>query len=171
MRLRIPARIVGVALCGGLLGGSAGCESSAPTRSAGPPRIAADARWESVAQDLVLMRTRDEAIRRRVAEGGGAATPEARTELKELTDHNTARLRQIVDAVGWPREQQVGERAAAAAWYLLERADADPGFQMQVLERLRPLVDQGELPRDEFDSLWKSVSGRAGGSPAESQGG
>ncbi|WP_245228116.1 DUF6624 domain-containing protein [Xanthomonas bromi] len=49
-------------------------------------------------------------------------------------DHdNTAWLKQVVAAHGWPGRRLVGEDGANAAWTLVQHADADPAFQAQAL--------------------------------------
>jgi len=51
---------------------------------------------------------------------------------------NAARLRSIVDAVGWPSRSLVGEDAADAAWLLLQHL-GDSAFQRKCLEFMKAL--------------------------------
>ena len=58
---------------------------------------------------------------------------------------NTAELKQIVAACGWPR----GEKASHNAWLLAQHADKDPEFQRAARDLLKAAVKKGEAaPRD-----------------------
>ena len=70
---------------------------------------------------------------------------------------NTAWLKDIVSKEGWPRISDVGEKASRAAWLLVQHADADPLFQLDVLERMEPLVEQGEVLPGNFAYLYDRV--------------
>jgi hypothetical protein len=54
--------------------------------------------------------------------------------LAEADARHTARLRSIVDEIGWPRAELVGREAARDAWLLAQHADQDPELQARVLE-------------------------------------
>jgi hypothetical protein len=73
-------------------------------------------------------------------------------------DHaNTEWLKGIVAAQGWPRVSVVGERAAGAAWLLVQHADADPAFQLQALRLMEPLVATGEVSKQNYAYLYDRV--------------
>lgn len=63
-----------------------------------------------------------------------------------VDEHNTARLKQIIDEIGWPRISQVGFEAAQDAWLLAQHADADVAFQESCLIAIR------QLSADEYQS-------------------
>lgn len=46
---------------------------------------------------------------------------------------NTARMKEIVGAIGWPTRSKVGEQAEHMAWLLVQHADLDPEFQKHCL--------------------------------------
>jgi hypothetical protein len=50
---------------------------------------------------------------------------------------NTARLREIVETIGWPTVSRVGVAAEHAAWLLAQHATHDLPFQKRVLDILR----------------------------------
>src|SRR5690348_14187137 len=47
-------------------------------------------------------------------------------------------LKPMVNAHGFPTVQQVGVEGVEHAWMLVQHADADPDFQVKVLEELKP---------------------------------
>jgi hypothetical protein len=105
--------------------------------------------------ELLGMMAEDQAARRRLlrhprpATGGPARAPtgEEREDLeraREIDARNTARMRAIVRARGWPGRSMVGEDGAHAAWLLVQHADADPAFQRTCLGLLGEAVRAGE---------------------------
>lgn len=76
----------------------------------------------------------------------------------EARDHaNTAWLKGVVAAHGWPKRSQVGDSAAKAAWLLVQHADADPAFQVRALRLMEPLVATGEADRKNYAYLYDRV--------------
>jgi len=59
---------------------------------------------------------------------------------------NTATLRRITTAHGWPGRTLVGEEAADAAWLIAQHADADTEFQNWARELLEQAVKLGDAP-------------------------
>lgn len=57
---------------------------------------------------------------------------------------NTAWLRGVIDATGWPSIDRVGADGAEAAWLLAQHADADPVFQRRCLELMTARVGRGQ---------------------------
>lgn len=64
---------------------------------------------------------------------------------------NLKRLREIIDAHGWPGRSQVGERAAMAAFLIVQHADlAD---QKSLLPLLQQAAEAGEMDRSQLAML------------------
>jgi hypothetical protein len=57
---------------------------------------------------------------------------------------NTDRMRQILDAHGWPGHSMVGKDGAHAAWALIQHADRDLDLQRRGLELMRQAVEKDE---------------------------
>src|SRR5262245_47910462 len=94
-------------------------------RSAPSPTSIAEIRAE-----LVSMRDRDQEIRHAMATAGWSElTPQQVHECERIDRENTARLKQIIDRIGWPTISRVGAQASSAAWLLVQHADAEPEFQ------------------------------------------
>lgn len=51
----------------------------------------------------------------------------------EVDRSNTARLKVIIDEIGWPTISKVGSEASTAAWLLAQHADSDRPFQERAL--------------------------------------
>jgi uncharacterized protein DUF6624 len=105
--------------------------------------IAALALGAAVAQpglrdELLAMVSIDQKARQRVVESN-FKDEKALANMAALDAKHTARLKQMVAAYGWPGKTLVGERAAHAAWLLVQHADADPAFQRRCLELMEKL--------------------------------
>ncbi|TMR98383.1 hypothetical protein EJK15_13250 [Nonomuraea basaltis] len=57
---------------------------------------------------------------------------------------NTDRMRQILDAHGWPGYALVGKDGAHAAWALIQHADLDLDLQRRGLELMRQAVEKDD---------------------------
>jgi hypothetical protein len=78
-------------------------------------------------------------------------------EMMVRDDDNTQWLKQVVSEHGWPKISDVGRTAAGAAWLLVQHADADPVFQVQVLQAMEPLLAEGEVEPQSYALLYDRV--------------
>lgn len=63
----------------------------------------------------------------------------------KVDQENTARMKKIVEAHGWPGKSLVGTDGAFAAWLLVQHADADPEFQAYCLELMKDAYKSDEV--------------------------
>lgn len=76
---------------------------------------------------------------------------------------NLPKIKKIVAEHGsLPGARQVGADGVSAAWLLVQHADRDPAFQQQVLDRIMPLVESGEVSSREIALLTDRVLVNAG---------
>lgn len=91
--------------------------------------------FSHTAEELLAMADADQAMRNRSLQGG---------DWDSTIDHrNTSHLKELINAMGWPKISVVGKKAAEAAWLLAQHADHDPEFQARCLELMK------QLPSDE----------------------
>jgi hypothetical protein len=110
--------------------------------------------------ELLKMRQADQDMRFRVM---AAAEDPAQRNTKAFHDlmqqaggvdtKNTARMKEIIAAHGWPGVKLVGADGASAAWLLVQHADADREFQKQCLELMSKAVEQGDASGRELAYL------------------
>jgi hypothetical protein len=106
----------------------AGCAAPAPspTPTTASP-VAECPPGDELAAELLAMLERDQAGR---TGGQDLEGDPARTE----------RLREVLDACGWPTYSLVGEEAEDAAWAIAQHSDHDVEFQRRALELLTDAV-------------------------------
>ena len=66
----------------------------------------------------------------------------------EVDRDNTRWLIELVRRQGWPTRSHVGERAAHAAWLLVQHGDQDPAWQRRCLDLMRAAPDGEVSPGD-----------------------
>jgi hypothetical protein len=108
---------------------------------------------EGLRQEL-LKRTREdqdarkkliELTSRRHAENDKTLSESAEFKsLRDIDRKNTAWLKMVVTAHGWPGKSAVGEDGAQAAWLLVQHADHDRDFQKQCL---KPIEDEANVDK------------------------
>lgn len=134
--------------------------------------LVAGPRGETLADALTARTLGEQMMRFAAGWGSGGETrgapqlsPRATTVLQayagigiaERDYANTDWLKGIVARQGWPVISKVGERAADAAWLLVQHADADPPFQLRALRLMEPLVAKGEVSPRNFAYLYDRV--------------
>lgn len=100
---------------------------------------------QRIAVELKAMMETDQDMRERNPQDG-------KMWDEEVDKMNTARMREIVATIGWPTISKYGERAAHAAWLLVQHADEDPEFQEEVLAHMKGLPD-GEVSKQDIAFL------------------
>lgn len=77
--------------------------------------------------------------------------------ISERDHANTAWLKATVVAQGWPTIAKVGEHASHMAWLLVQHADDDAVFQLDMLRLMEPLAARGEIARKDHAYLYDRV--------------
>ena len=99
---------------------------------------------ETLRQELLQMRVRDQEMRIKKYTSGEPLSPEDMARWTEIDKANTRRMREIITEHGWPGKSLVGEDGLFSAWLLVQHADKEIDFQKQCLELLRMAVEAGE---------------------------
>ncbi len=105
-----------------------------------------------LAAELCALEARDLEVRARLAADGSLFDGYA-AEMEQVHHENAARLRAIVDEVGWPGRALVGAAAASAAWLVVQHAIGDPAFMRAMLPRLLEAARRGDADRAEVAKL------------------
>ena len=110
-------------------------------------RIAAgDPTQPQLRQQLLDMVKSDQAARDAWTKVGLKTGQGGQVELERtlaVDAGNLKKLRPIIERQGFPTPAQVGMDGVDAAFLLVQHADADPAFQLQVLPQLEALYKQG----------------------------
>ena len=110
----------------------------------------------SLRSELVRLGREDQASRDKF---GAAAAHNDTAYVRQLmaTDSaRTKRLREIVQAYGWPGRSLVGQDGATAAWLILQHSPSTE-FQEALLPTLSAAADQGEMAKADIAMLTDRV--------------
>ena len=116
--------------------------SNAPAAPAGPVANPA------LRDELLRMHDEDQRVRQALMQNGTpqAATPEQIRAMIASDSAHAARLKQILEAHGWPGRSMVGEEGSEAAWLILQHADKPT--QEKYLPLVQQAVQRHELRAD-----------------------
>ncbi len=72
---------------------------------------------------------------------------ELKSDLWDSTvdERNTARMKRIVDEIGWPTISKVGYEPSHGAWLLVQHSDKDVSFQIRCLDLMKAALLQEEV--------------------------
>ena len=76
----------------------------------------------------------------------------------ELDGANTRLLKDLLQDFDWIDAHRFGPRIASHAWVLAQHADADPEFQQEALERMRPYLENGGVRPGDYAYLFDRVA-------------
>jgi hypothetical protein len=80
-------------------------------------------------------------------------------EKARATDmRNTKALQAAIERYGWPGATLVGEDGAHAAWTIAQHADLEHGLQSDVLARMKPMIERGEVSASDYAYLYDRVA-------------
>ena len=100
---------------------------------------------ETIRDDLLAMRARDREVRSDLLDSGGLFDGYS-DEMEAVHRDNAARLKNIVDKIGWPGTSLVGAEGCEAACLVAQHAIAEPDLQKEFLRRLQDSVARGDAP-------------------------
>jgi hypothetical protein len=115
-----------------------------------------DVKLPALRDELLRLSEEDQAARKAVVRSQWKDQA-ALQRMRESDARTTARLKQVIDAHGWPGRTLVGERGANAAWLFAQHADEDPAFQARCLKLLEPAVQRGEADGEQLALLTDRV--------------
>ena len=76
----------------------------------------------------------------------------------ELDGAHTRLLKDLLQDFDWIDAHRFGPRIASHAWVLAQHADANPEFQQEALERMRPYLENGGVRPGDYAYLFDRVS-------------
>lgn len=99
--------------------------------------------YPNFAGAIIELRDTDFALRNMLIENGKLGSG-YNDEMKELHDKNAEALDKIIDEIGYPTVNKVGEEASEAAWLVIQHAIGKPLFMKKCLHLLetQPLQHQ-----------------------------
>ena len=97
--------------------------------------------YKSIAERIIELRDADLELRDRLIQNGqlGKGYDE---EMAKLHNKNAKVLDKIIDAIGYPTIDKVGEEANEAAWLVIQHSIEQPSFMKKCAELLKDAVSE-----------------------------
>lgn len=152
--MMIAALVAGLAIFGGWFYTTIPPVPEPPASiGAGDSTSAVD--YPDVRHELIRRAWVDQSMREDMADvlptsgnlGAGQILPAARYYVLQnrVDGENTDALKRIVDRIGWPTADRVGDEAAQAAFLIAQHADHDRSFQRRALTLMKEAYEQGHV--------------------------
>ena len=107
-------------------------------------KLAAEHPADAKLQHELLARVAEDQQARAAMVASQMKDPRASAAMKAVDTRNTAWMKTVIAAHGWPGVTLVGKTAAQGAWLLVQHADLDPAFQERCLPLLAKAVKAHE---------------------------
>jgi hypothetical protein len=139
--------------------GQATAPRSSPTEAAAIP----GADYHAIAAELIAMADADQAVRGRLitwlqANPGQNPPADIVHEMSEIDEANAARVKAIVDEIGWPVNSAVGSDASGSAWLIVQHAVHDLPLMQRALALMEPHLGTGEIDDKDYALLYDRVN-------------
>jgi hypothetical protein len=103
----------------------------------------------AVRDQLLRMDALDQTVRGELA-ADGSLFKGYHPRMEAVHRANAAKLREIIQRVGWPGERLVGKDGANAAWRIAQHSIGDPDFMRECRTLLDEASQRGDAPRWQF---------------------
>lgn len=98
-------------------------------------------KYLEIAKKIIALQEKDLALRQRLIDRGGLGEG-YNGEMQVVHNENAQVLCSIMDMIGYPTQEKVGEKASQAAWLVIQHAIGDPVFMRKCAALLLCAVDE-----------------------------
>lgn len=99
-----------------------------------------------VAEKIIRLKNADLELRNKLVQNGQLGNG-YHEEMQELHHLNAERLNEIIDTIGYPTIDKVGEAAAEAAWLIIQHSIGQPKFMKKCLKLLEKAANEHKISR------------------------
>ncbi len=99
---------------------------------------------KNLKDEILAMAEADQLVLQELAEHGELGSTEYHPRVREVHSRNTQRMKEIVEAHGWPGNDLVGIEGAEAAWMVVQHAVLDIDFMTGCVPLLEKAVAAGQ---------------------------
>lgn len=99
--------------------------------------------FKEIAAKIIELKDADLALRDRLIEKGQLGNG-YHEEMEDLHNRNAKELNTIIDSIGYPTIDKVGEHASEAAWLIIQHSIGQPGFMKKCAKLLQHVVDENK---------------------------
>lgn len=100
--------------------------------------------YQEIAEKIIGLKNADLALREKLIQNGELSDGYS-PEMKELHNCNAKILNEIIDMIGYPTREKVGNEASEAAWLVIQHAIEQPKFMKKCVKLLAVVVNENKI--------------------------
>lgn len=107
---------------------------------------------EEISQMILRLKEKDVRLRAKLIKNGTLSNG-YNQEMEAVHDSNAKELNQIMDIIGFPTSDKVGEEASKAAWLIIQHSIGQPDFMKKCAALMEKEVENGKADQINFAYL------------------
>lgn len=112
---------------------------------------------EKISQTILRLKEKDDKLRAKLMENKTLSNGYNR-EMKAIHNSNAKRLNRIIDVIGFPTSEKIGEEASNAAWLIIQHSIGQPDFMKKWAALMEIEVKNGQADKINFAYLTDRVA-------------
>ena len=112
---------------------------------------------EKISQTILRLKEKDDKLRAKLMENETLSNGYNR-EMKAIHDSNAKRLNRIIDVIGFPTSEKIGEEASNAAWLIIQHSIGQPDFMKKWAALMEIEVKNGQADKINFAYLTDRIA-------------
>jgi hypothetical protein len=113
--------------------------------------------FEKISQKILGLKEEDDKIRAKLVKNG-ALSNGYNQEMKVIHNSNAEELNRIMDLIGFPTAEKVGEKASNAAWFIIQHSIGQPDFMKKCASLMKKEVENRQADQIDFAYLTDRIS-------------
>lgn len=112
---------------------------------------------QSIAKKIISLKEKDESLRNELIRKGELSNGYNK-EMAALHNSNAKELNQIIEHIGFPTPEKVGEVASEAAWLIIQHSIGQPDFMKKAAKLLEEAIGQNKVAPKGFAYLTDRIA-------------
>lgn len=113
--------------------------------------------FENISKTILRLKEKDEKLRAQLIKNGTLSNG-YNQEMKVIHDSNAEELNRIIDVIGFPTAEKLGEEASNAAWLIIQHSIGQPDFMKKCAALMEIEVENGQVDKVNFAYLTDRVA-------------
>lgn len=112
---------------------------------------------EKISQTILRLKEKDDKLRAKLMENKTLSNGYNR-EMKAIHNSNAKRLNRIIDVIGFPTSEKIGEEASNAAWLIIQHSIGQPDLMKKWAALMEIEVKNGQADKINFAYLTDRIA-------------
>ena len=108
--------------------------------------------FEKISQTILRLKEKDVKLRAKLIKNGTLSNG-YNQEMEAVHNSNAKELNQIMDTIGFPTSDKVGEEASNAAWLIVQHSIGQPDFMKKCAALMEKEIEDGQADQINFAYL------------------